>query len=203
MSSTSVYHILRITRQSSRCCIRFHSSIRACSRSRRVCGRTLLLGRLSLSHTCSMGLRSEVTPSLECPVLARQVWWCALHQPWHCCAWVRIQGQHRMQQPTFDVVVSARCTRSGKITTVDNKICTTINTDATPCHHRNLSESVAFLDNIWHVLLTMVSSYMLTSIMLCQGKSRLICEQHRSPLAKLLVNVAMGKQKASCVMLLS
>ena len=45
------------------------------------------------------------------------------------------------------------------------------NTGATPPYHRTLSESVAFLDNIWHALLTT-----LTSIMLCQGKSGLVCE---------------------------
>jgi hypothetical protein len=82
------------------------------------------------------------------------------------------------------------------------KIHTAINTDATPHHDGTLSESVTFLDNIWHVLLTMAFPYMLTSIMLCQGKSGIICEQHRSPLAKLSVDVATGKQKASCVMLL-
>jgi hypothetical protein len=77
-----------------------------------------------------------------------------------------------------------------------------INTDTTLHHHRILSESVAFLDNIWHVLLTTEFPYTLTSIMLCQGKSELICEQHRSPLAELPVDVAMGKQKASHAMLL-
>jgi hypothetical protein len=55
--------MLHISRQRSRCCIRFNSSIRACSRSWRVCGRTgspwTLL--LSLSHTCLMGLISGLT----------------------------------------------------------------------------------------------------------------------------------------------
>jgi hypothetical protein len=65
----------------------------------------------------------------------------------------------------------------------NDKIHTAINTDATPHHHRTLSKLVAFLDNIWHVLLTRASPYMLTSITLCQEKSGLVCEQHRSPLA--------------------
>jgi len=56
---------------------------------------------------------------------------------------------------------------SGKITMDDDKIRMAINTDATPHHHRTLSVSFAFLVNIWHVLLTTVSPYMLTSITLC------------------------------------
>ena len=54
-----------------------------------------------------------------------------------------------MQQPTHAVAVSTDVPRSGKI-------CTAVNTDATQHHHKTLSESVAFLDNIWHVLLTTV-----------------------------------------------
>ena len=38
--------------------------------------------------------------------------------------------------------------RSGKITRDDGKIRTAINTEATLHHHRTLSESVTFLDNI-------------------------------------------------------
>jgi hypothetical protein len=89
--------------------------------------------------------------------------------------------------------------RSGKITT--DKTRTAMNTEAIPHHHRTLSESVIFLDYIWHVLLTTASPYTLTSISLCQGKSGLVCEQYRFPLAKLPVDVAMGKEKASCAML--
>ena len=48
----------------------------------------------------------------------------------------------------------------------------------------------------------MESPYTLTSITVCQGKSGLVCEQHRSLLVKLPVDVTTGKQKASCVMLL-
>jgi hypothetical protein len=48
----------------------------------------------------------------------------------------------------------------------------------------------ANLDNMWHILLTMASPYMLTFIMLCQEKSGLVCEQHRSSLANLPVDVA-------------
>ena len=76
-----------------------------------------------------------------------------------------------------------------------------INTDATSHHHRTLSESVAFLNNIWHVLFTMVSPYTLTSITLCMGKSGLVCEQHRSQLTKLPVELATGRQKVSCARL--
>jgi hypothetical protein len=82
----------------------------------------------------------------------------------------------------------------------DDKIRTVIDTDTTPHHHRTLSESVASLD-IWDVLLPTASPYTLTSIMLCQVKSGLVYEQHSSPLAKLPVEVATGKQKASCTML--
>ena len=56
---------------------------------------------------------------------------------------------------------------SGMITTDNDKIPTVINTVATPYHFRTLSESVNFLENIWHVLLTMMSPYTLTSINLC------------------------------------
>ena len=54
--------LLRISQQS-HYGIRFHSSIRACSRSWRVCGGTRRPGilLLSLSHTCSMGLMSGLT----------------------------------------------------------------------------------------------------------------------------------------------
>ena len=64
---------------------------------------------------------------------------------------------------------------SGKITTDDDKIHMAIITNTTPHHNRTLAESVAFLDNIWHILLTMASPYTLTSIALYQGKSGLFC----------------------------
>ena len=105
-------------------------------------------------------------------------------------------NQHMLKLYLLDVP------RNGKITTDDDKIRTAINTDATPHHHRTLSESVAFLDNIWDVLLTTESPYTFMSITHCQGKSGLICEQHRSPLEKLPVDVATGKQKASWAMLM-
>jgi hypothetical protein len=64
-------------------------------------------------------------------------------------------NQHMLYQYLLGVL------HSGKITTDDYKIRTAINTDATPHHHRTLPESVAFLDNIWHVLLTMASPHTL------------------------------------------
>ena len=91
---------------------------------------------------------------------------------------------------------------SSKITMDDDKICMAINTDVTPHHHRTLSESVTFLDNIWYVLLTTASPNTLSFFMLCQGKSGVDCEQQRFPLAKLPVDLAMSKQKASYTMLL-
>jgi hypothetical protein len=71
---------------------------------------------------------------------------------------------------TYPCCSSIDVPRSSKITT-DDKFRTAINTDATPHHHRTLSESVAFLDNIWHVLFTTASPCTLTSFTLCQEKS--------------------------------
>jgi hypothetical protein len=55
---------------------------------------------------------------------------------------------------------------------------------------------------VWHVPYTTASPYTFISITLRQKKSGLVCEQHRSPLAKLPVDVATCKQKANCAKLL-